>query len=103
MSDAGYEPTVRSTSEQEANNTKTVQKFMFILQQFPNNPALAQIAQKRMLEIVDLSPDELKQVEESQKQATLALQQGPQLQQGVQQGQLQQDVQQRLQSLSQMA
>lgn len=66
-SEAGYKPIVRSSSEQEAENTKGIQKFMFILSQFPNNPALRKIAQKRMLEIVDLSPEELKEVEEAEK------------------------------------
>lgn len=67
-SEAGYEPMVRSTSEQEAETTKGLQKFMFVLQQFSANPALRQIAQKRMLEMVDLTPEELKQVEEAEKQ-----------------------------------
>ncbi len=66
-SEAGYKPIVRSSSEQEAENTKGIQKFMFILSQFPNNPALRKIAQKRMLEIVDLTPEELKEVEEAEK------------------------------------
>ncbi len=81
VSQAGYEPIVRSTSEQESENTKGIQKFLFILQQFPNNAALRKIAQKRMLEIVDLTPEELKQVEEgeeaAQQQAELS-QQAPQ-------------------------
>lgn len=67
MSKAGYEPIVRSSSEQETEKTKAVQRFMFILQQFPNNVALKKIAQKRMLQIVDLSPEELRQVEEGEK------------------------------------
>jgi hypothetical protein len=66
VSEAGYEPIVQSSSERENDNTKSVQKFMFVLSQFPNNPVLRKIAQKRMLEIVDLSPEELKQVEESE-------------------------------------
>lgn len=64
----GYEPIVRSTSEQEAESVKSIQKFMFILQQFPNNVALRKIAQKRMLESVDLTPEELREVEEGEKQ-----------------------------------
>lgn len=67
-SEAGYEPLVRSTSEQESEGVKAIQKFMFILGQFPNNPILKKIAQKRMLEIVDLTPEELKQVEDGEIQ-----------------------------------
>ena len=68
-SEAGYEPMVTSSSEQESNDTKSIQKFMFILGQFPNNAPLRKIAQKRMLGVVDLSPEELKQVEEGEEQA----------------------------------
>ena len=69
-SDIGYEPDVRSTSEQEQNTFKGIQKFMFILQQFPENQALKKVAQKRMLELVDLTPEEMRQVEEADKQAS---------------------------------
>ncbi len=68
-SDAGYEPEVTSTSEAEANNVKTVQKFMFVMSQFPNNAALRKIAQRRQLELLDFTPDELRQVEEAEKEA----------------------------------
>ncbi len=65
VSEAGYEPIVRSSSEQENEKTKTIQQFLFIMNQFPNNSALKRIGQKRMLEVVDLSPEELRQVEEA--------------------------------------
>lgn len=76
-SEDGYEPLVRSTSEQEAENTKGVQKFLFILSQFPKNMALRKIGQKRMLEIVDLTPDELREVEEEEKRMIEAAQNQP--------------------------
>lgn len=66
-SDAGYASEVSSTSEQEQNNVKTVQKFMFVMSQFPANQALRKIAQKRQLELLDFTPDELRQVEEEEK------------------------------------
>ena len=68
MSEAGYEPTISSSSEHEMEQTKGIQKFMFILQQFPNNIALREIAQKRMLEILDLTPEELRMVKEAEEQ-----------------------------------
>lgn len=68
ISEAGYEPIVRSTSEQEQEGVKNVQKWIFISKQFPNNPVLQEIAQKRMLESVDVTPEELKQVEEAEKE-----------------------------------
>lgn len=97
-SEAGYEPLVRSSSEQEQETTKTIQKFMFVLSQFPNNGALRKIAQKRELEILNLTPEELKQVEDAEETAM----QQPEEQQQAQQGQLQNDIQGQLQQLQQM-
>lgn len=66
-SEAGYQAEVSSTSEQEQNSIKTVQKFMFVMSQFPNNKALRKIAQRRQLELLDFTPDELRQIEEEEK------------------------------------
>ena len=85
QSEDGYEPMVKSSSEQEAEGIKGIQKFSFILGQFPNNGALRKIAQKRMLELVDLTSEELKAVEEAEEQAQQMLMQQAQQQQ-VQQG-----------------
>lgn len=65
-STAGYEPTVASSSEQEADDMKSVQKWSFVLQQFPNNNVLKKLAQKRELDLLDLTPQELKEVEEEE-------------------------------------
>jgi hypothetical protein len=64
-----YEPMVGSTSEQEEENIKGIQKWQFILSMFPNNGALRRIAAKRSLEIVDITPEELKEVEQAEEQA----------------------------------
>ena len=77
-SEAGYEPIVRSTSEQESEQQKGIQKFMFVQSQYPNNLALRKISQKRSLELLDLSPDELKQVEDAEDQAQQMMPQGQQ-------------------------
>lgn len=66
QSKEGYEPIIRSSSEQERDNIKTIQKFQFLMQQFPENQAIKEIAKRRMLESVDLSPDELRQVEDAE-------------------------------------
>jgi hypothetical protein len=65
-SDVGYEPEIISSSEREQDVVKSIQKFMFLLGQFPNNGALRKIAQRRMLESVDLSPEEMKQINEDE-------------------------------------
>ncbi len=67
MSETGYLPVIASSSEQEQNEVKSLQKWQFVLGAHPNNEALQRIALKRELELLDLSPDELKQVEEAQK------------------------------------
>jgi hypothetical protein len=65
-SKAGYEPTVESSSEQEQDDIKTIQKFGFVIAQNPNNKALKRIAQKRQLKVLDLTAPELKEVEEEE-------------------------------------
>lgn len=73
-SERGFRPLVRSTSEQEEEKTKGIQRFMFIKAQFPNNLALNKIIQKRMLEMVDLTPEEMREVETAEKQAQAMMQ-----------------------------
>lgn len=67
-SDAGYKPVARSSSEQEEEKTKAVQRFQYLMGMFPGNSALTRIAQRRSLDIVDLTPQEVKEIEEAQKQ-----------------------------------
>jgi len=63
----GYQIISKSSSEQEAENVSGLQKLMAVKQQFPDNPALQRIIQRRTLEIIDLTPDELREVEEFEK------------------------------------
>lgn len=67
-SEAGYEPVVSSTSEQESNNIKNIQKFNFVMQQSPNNKALKSIALNRELEMLDLTPAELQEIQDEEEQ-----------------------------------
>jgi len=62
-----YEPTVGSSSEQEEEQMKGIQKWQFLLGMFPNNPVLRKIAEKRSLEIVDLTPQELQEVQDAEE------------------------------------
>lgn len=75
-SEAGYEPDVASSSEQEADELNSIKKFGFVLSQFPDNLPLKKIAQARELKILDLSPAELKEVQDyeemKEKQAEMA-------------------------------
>jgi len=67
VSDVGYEPTVISKSAQETEETKGLQRLQFVLQQFPNNGALKRIAQQRELKLLDLTPEEIRDVQEAEK------------------------------------
>lgn len=62
----GYDPIVTSSSEQEQNDIKTLQKFQFVVSQSPNNPALKKIAQKRQLQTLDLTSEEMRSVTEAE-------------------------------------
>src|SRR3990167_4326520 len=64
----GYEPLISSSSEQEEEQAQGLQKWQFLLRMFPLNPALRKIAAKRSLEIVDLTPQELQEVNQAEEQ-----------------------------------
>lgn len=93
-SKAGYKPFVRSSSEQEEDKTQSIQRFQFLLQQFPDNRALKKIAQKRMLEVADLSPEEIREIAEEQKKQEQMLEEQARMQAEMQQMQMQQAGQQ---------
>ena len=97
-SEAGYEPMVKSSSEQEIESTKSIQKFQFVLSQSPNNPALRKISQKRQLELLDLTPEELRQVEEAEDK----MQQQVMAQAMPQPQQMGEDISPQIQELSQL-
>lgn len=69
-SSRGYKWEVSSTSEQEEDQTKGIQRMMFVMSMFPNNLALKKITQRRSLEQLDLTPAELKEVEDGEKQVS---------------------------------
>lgn len=79
-SEAGYKPVVSSSSEQEANSIKNIQKFNFVMSQSPNNQILRKIALNREMEMLDLSPAELQEVQDEEER----LQSQPEPQQGTQ-------------------
>src|SRR5664280_2231470 len=61
-SDAGYSCRVVSSAEREAQTIKTVQKLQAVAAQFPGNPAMQRIYQKKLLDFGDLTPDEQNEV-----------------------------------------
>lgn len=65
-SKAGYAPSVASSSEQEADEMKSLQKFGVVAAQFPNNVALRKILQTRELKTLDLTASELKEIQDEE-------------------------------------
>ncbi len=88
VSSEGYKVEVKSSSEQEAESTSAIQKWVFIKSQFPDNPVVARIAARRTLEIGDVTPEELKEIEEFEKKKADMIMQQQQMQ--MQQAQQQQ-------------
>ena len=74
VSDLGYKAMVRSSSEQEDENTKSMQRMLFVESRHPQNQALKKIMLKRELEILNLTANEIREIEEEEKKV-LELQQ----------------------------
>lgn len=105
FSEEGFKALVRSTSEQEQSNMQSMQKWIYVRAQSPNNMALKEISMKRMLGLLDVTPQELQQIEEAEKQANemamMQQQQAPQqeAQANPEEAQLQQGIQDKLAQL----
>lgn len=70
----GYKVTVLFSSEQESNSYESLQKFNAVLSQMPNNMPLHKAFQKKMLDMLDLSPDQIREIlgfEDQQRQMML--------------------------------
>ena len=97
LSQDGYKPIVRSTSETEQSNMASLQKWMFVMQQDPNNQVLREIGIGRQVDLLDVTPEERRQIEEGGKAQQEQIQQ-PQI--NPQEQQLQQQVKQKLGELT---
>lgn len=69
----GYEVRVHTSAEQEASSLDTVQKFTAVLGQMPDNIPLKKHFQRKLMDLVDLSPEETKEVMEFEEQKMRAL------------------------------
>ena len=96
-SEAGYRVKITSSSEQETATAQTVQKLMAIKNMYPENQALQAIIQKRILEVVDLTPDEIKEIGEEEKQKQELIKQQQMQMQQVQEPQIPQEQPQQIQ------
>lgn len=67
-SEKGYKVRVQSSSEQEAEQTEGLNKLITVKNQMPNNRALDKVVNKRLIDYLKLTPDEVKAIEDEQKQ-----------------------------------
>lgn len=69
-SEKGYNVTVVSSAEREQKTLEAIQKLKAVAQDFPNNMPLKQILQKKELDLLDISPEEIKSVLDFEKQSS---------------------------------
>lgn len=96
----GYTPIVRSSSETEQSDVDSMKKWLFVMSQDPENAALREIGLSRQLGLLDVTPEELRRIEEGGKKQQDALEQ-PMEQETPDNPQLQNDIQNKLALLTQ--
>ena len=69
ISKSGYLVRVLSSAEQEARTLDNIQKFVAVVGQMPNNKPLKKIFQKKILEMLNLNPEEIKEVLDFEEQS----------------------------------
>lgn len=59
----GFAVALKSTADKERDQINAVQKLMAVKAQFPNNLPLKKMTDRKLLELADLNPEEVKEVE----------------------------------------
>ena len=62
LSKVGYKCRVLNKAQQEEDNLQSIQKFTAVRQFFPGNTPFERIMQKKLLDIVDVTPEESKEI-----------------------------------------
>lgn len=65
---AGYRALSRSSSEQDDEKTRTIQRLAYLKAQYPQNKALRRLSIGRELDIINFSPEEIREIEEEETQ-----------------------------------
>ena len=76
-SKAGYDIKITSSSEREQENLENIQKLMAVKGQMTDNPVLTRIVSKKLMELVDLSSEEIKEVIDYEKNKPMMMPQMP--------------------------
>lgn len=75
----GYRVKVWSQDEKTANDTNALQKLNAVIASMPGNTKLLEVYQRKLLEFADLSPDEINDIMEYEKQRQQMLLTNPQM------------------------
>jgi len=62
----GYEVNITSKQQRLIEVTDEIQRLKVVQQEYPNNQALRKATQKRMIGLVDLTPQEINEIEEEE-------------------------------------
>ena len=62
QTEAGYSVKVSSSTEQEKDQMNTIQRLNAVIAQIPNNQPLQKIYKRKLLELANLNPEEVKEV-----------------------------------------
>lgn len=66
VSEKGYNVSVTSKQQRLLEVTDEIQRLKVVQQEYPNNKALRKAVQKRMISLVDLTPQEIQEIEEEE-------------------------------------
>jgi len=75
VSEFGYTPIVRSSSETEQANIQSMQKWSYVTAQNPENAALKEISTQRQIDLLDVTPEEAAKIKEGGRQMQEAIEQ----------------------------
>ena len=76
MTKAGYKVRVWSQDEKKANDTDSIMKLNTVMMNMPDNPKLREVYQRKLLEFADLTPDEITEIMQFEKQKMMMLANG---------------------------
>ncbi len=78
ISDEGYEISAGSKQQQQVEKTDEIVRMKAVAAEFPDNAPLRKAIQKRMVGIIDLTPDEIDEIQEYEIQKAEAIANGEQ-------------------------
>ncbi len=73
MTKAGYRVKVWSQDEKKANDTDSLTKLNAVMMNMADNPKLREVYQRKLLEFADLTPDEITEIMQFEKQKMMMM------------------------------